>query len=110
MPAPWQSDEIIIDILEAEGSVTIIQVTTPAGVAELLADVRISDRVLLADKVHIQGLTPGAVDRAGINAVLRKLLVEADVEQIVIQGAARTTGRGKGRRPRPIRFPNQSQD
>jgi hypothetical protein len=53
----------------------------------------------------VQGLTPGALGRAGLNAIGRKLLEEADVDQIVIQGGARTTGRGKGRRPRPFRFP-----
>ena len=61
----------------------------------------LSGRVLRVDAAQIEGLTPGAIGRAGINAALRKLLVEADVEQIVIQGAVRTTGKGQGRKPDP---------
>jgi hypothetical protein len=64
-------------------------------------------RVLRVDGAHVQGLAPGALGRAGLNAIGRKLLEEADVDQIVVQGGARTTGRNKGERPRPIRFPNR---
>ena len=106
----WRQDEIKIDIVETEGSLVIIDVATPVGRARLLGDVRLSGKVLEVDAAHIEGLTPGAVGRAGINAVLRKLMVEADVEQIVIQGATRTTGKGKGRLPRPIRFPHRGSD
>jgi hypothetical protein len=44
-------------------------------------------------------LWPGARP-AGLNAIGRKLLEVTDVDQIIIQGATRTTGRNPGRIPK----------
>jgi hypothetical protein len=84
----------------------IVTITTPAGTIEIIGSVTLRERVLHLDRVHVQGLTPGALGRSGLNAIGRKLLEEADVDEIVIEGGARTTGRNKGKRPRPFRFSN----
>jgi hypothetical protein len=95
-----------VEVEEAEGSIIQAVVETPAGPLRLLASVAIVGRVLLLDGAHVGGLAPGAIGRAGLNAVGRKLLEVADVDQIIIQGSARTTGKRKGNIPRPIRFPS----
>jgi hypothetical protein len=102
----WDSAEILIEFDLVEEDEAIVLITTPAGVIEIAGAVSVAGRVLYLDGVHIQGLHPGAVGRAGLNAIGRKLLEEADVDKIVIQGGVRTTGCNKGRRPRPFRFPN----
>jgi hypothetical protein len=102
----WTSDQINIEIEAADHPVMIVTVTTPIGTIEIIGSVTRRGRVLRLDRVHVQGLAPGALGRAGLNAIGRKLLEEADVDEIVIQGGARTTGRNKGKQPRPIRFPN----
>ena len=104
----WTLDQISVEIEEAEGSIIQAVIDTPAGTLRLLASVAIVGRVLLLDGAHIGGLAPGAIGRAGLNAVGRKLVELADVDQIIIQGSARTTGRRKGNVPRPIRFPGQA--
>ena len=101
----WSLDEIAIEITEAEPPLVIVTVTTPVGSLNLTGEVKRVGRVLYCERVHVQGLQAGVLGRAGLNAVGRKILVEIDVDQIVIEGSTRTTGRGKGRTPRPIRFP-----
>ena len=85
----------------------IVRIVLPVGVMEMIGSFKLVDRVLRVDGAHVQGLARGALGRKGLNAIGRKLLEEADVDQIVIQGGVRTTGRDKGKRPRPIRFPNR---
>jgi hypothetical protein len=101
----WSLDEIAIEILEADAPVASVEIITPAGRIEVVCSIRRAGRVLYCDGVHISGLDAGAVGRAGLNAIGRKLLVEADVDRIVIKGSTRATGRTAGRVPRPIRFP-----
>jgi hypothetical protein len=103
----WDTDEIAVEIDLVDHPAMIVRITVPIGVLEVIGSISRVGRVLHFDGVHVQGLTPGALGRAGLNAIGRKLLEEADVDQIVIQGGTRTTGRNKGKRPRPIRFPNR---
>src|ERR1700687_824899 len=104
----WSSDQISVDIVDADHSVLEVVVTTPIGTMNLVASVSIVGRVMRMDGVHIDGLTPGALGRAGLNAIGRKLLEVADVDQIIIQGGARTTGQNKGKLPRAIRLDRTS--
>jgi hypothetical protein len=109
----WSSEQIVIDIEDVEhedggGKVAtmLIRVSTPAGTISILGTVSIVARVLRCDQAHVGGLTPGALGRVGLNAIGRKLLEVADVDQIIIQGSTRTTGCRSGKTPREIRFPN----
>lgn len=101
----WSNEDIEIELLFVEQDEMMVQVTTPSGTIELAGRISRIDRVLHADGVHVQGLHPGALGRTGLNAIARKLLEIADVDQIVIQGGVRTTGCNKGRAPKPFRFP-----
>jgi hypothetical protein len=72
----------------------LVELRTPMGTVSILGS------------VTREGLSPGALGRRGLNAIGRKLLDEADADQIVIEGGTRTTGLCKGRAPRTIRFPH----
>ena len=100
-------DEIAIEIDLVDHSGMIVRITVPIGTLEVIGSISRIGRVLHVDGAHVQGLAPGALGRAGLNAIGRKLLEEADVDEIVVQGGTRTTGRGKGSRPRPIRYPRR---
>jgi hypothetical protein len=101
----WTSDQITVEIDDVEHPELIVIVTTPVGAMSLMANVSIANRVLHMDRTHIGGLKPGLLGRADLNAIGRKLMELADVDQIIVQGSARTTGRNAGKTPRPIRFP-----
>ena len=100
----WDADQITVEIDLADHPVMIVRITVPVGVIDVIGSFSRIGRVLHVEGAHVQGLARGALGRAGLNAIGRKLLDEADVDEIVIQGGARTTGRSKGKRPRPIRF------
>ena len=102
----WSNDQISVEIVDADHPVLEVVVTTPIGVMSLVAGVSIVGRVLHLQGVHVEGLTPGALGRTGLNAIGRKLLEVADVDEIIIQGGTRTTGKHKGQVPSSIRFPH----
>ena len=103
----WGEDEVAVDIVEVDETILIVVITTPVGRLEMIGEFFQRGRMLVGDRVHIQGLHAGALGRRGLNAIGAKLLKEADVDKIVIQGGARTTGPGKGRVPRRIHFPGR---
>jgi hypothetical protein len=103
----WTTEDITVEIEDAEDSVMIVAITTPAGVVRICGSVTVVGRTLRIDGAHVGGVSPGALGRAGLNVIAQKLLMEADVDEIVIQGSARTSGRYRGKVPRAIRFPRR---
>ena len=103
----WSSAEIevTIDDDDFDPPTVLVRVTTPIGVVEIIGNLRPVGRDLYIDKAHVGGLAAGLLGRAGMNAIGRKLLEVADVAQLIVQGGVRTSGRGKGKIPRVVRFP-----
>jgi hypothetical protein len=102
----WDRDVIRVDIGDVDGDVMIIEVTTPVGIVQIIGKVTRVGRVLQVRGAHVDGLRGGALGRAGLNAIGRKLMEEADVDQIVTEGGTRTTGKNPERRPKVFRFPS----
>jgi hypothetical protein len=101
----WDVGEVLIEIEEAEGRTVVATVRTPVGTLTVMAELELVGRVLWVRGAHIQGLSPGALGRAGLNAVARKFLEEADADALVVEGGSRTTGARPWHFPRPFRFP-----
>lgn len=104
----WDSALIEVLLDDVEDDEVIVEIVTPVGTLEVAGCVSIIGRVLYVKGAHAQGLTSGALKRAGLNAICRKVLEVANVDEIVIQGGVRTTGRNQGRPPKPFRFPRHS--
>jgi hypothetical protein len=102
----WSEADITLEIDEVDEDVMIVVIATPVGKLQIIGNITRIGRVLHVRKAHVDGLHPGALCRAGLNAIGRKLLEEADVDQIIIEGGTRTTGQNAGRPPRPFRFPS----
>jgi hypothetical protein len=101
----WTEADILAKY-EIDGPVVSITLSTPVGIVSILGEVTTVRDELHVIRAHIGGLSPGALGRSGLNAIGRKLLELANVEKIVIQGSARTTGRRKGTVPSKIFFPH----
>lgn len=99
-------DDISIEISGVDQDVMLVEVHTPVGTMSILGNVTLVGRVLYVGRAHVDGVAPGSLGRRGLNSIGRKLLEEADADQIIIEGGTRTTGRCKGRAPRTIRFPH----
>lgn len=103
----WSSGRISLSVEETEETCVILAIGTPAGDLQIVGEVRRWDSVLHVAGVHIQGLHPGACGIEGLNDIARKVAGYFDVDEIVVEEAARTTGARKGRVPRPFRFSRQ---
>jgi hypothetical protein len=103
----WGVDDIAVKIGLVDHPVMIVRITVPVGTLEVIGSVSKMGAPSASTEPMSKVSLPGRSDGAGLNAIGRKLLEEADVDEIVIQGGARTTGRNKGARPRPIRYPGR---
>jgi hypothetical protein len=104
----WPAGSVAIAILAyGRGNTVLIEIETPAGRLEAVGELEQIGRTLYFRRAHIQGLHKGALGRAGLNAIGAEILREAEVDAVVIEGGARTTGAGpkRGRRPPPFRYP-----
>jgi hypothetical protein len=97
--------DVTVEIVDVDGSTVLAVVATPVGNVTIIGDVFLEGTVLMVRGAYIGGLQPGALGRRGLNIIGHKLLAEADVREIVIEGSTRSTGKYKGTTPRPIRFP-----
>jgi hypothetical protein len=102
----WVEADVTVEIDEADEDVLLVVISTPVGKLRIIGNITRIGRVLHVRKAHADGLHPGALGRAGLNAIGRKLLEEADVDEIIIEGGTRTTGKNAGRSPKPFRFPS----
>jgi hypothetical protein len=107
----WSSDEITLEISEEDVDfpTLVANFVTPAGVISIIGTfLDAGPDTLHIDGVHIGGLAANTIGIAGLNALGRKLLEEANVAHLIIAGSTRTSGRCEGRTPRIIRFPRGS--
>lgn len=104
----WTLERIEVTVSDVDGDVMLVSISTPVGCVEILGRVAVIDGLLIVEAAHVQGLTPGALGRAGLNAIARKLMREADAHGIVVEGSTRTTGGTRGRKQRPFRYPRQA--
>ena len=89
-----------------------MRVETPIGdlpvMGEPAQDISSGD-VLRVTGVHTNALfgsrlAASAIGLANLQVIAQAFLVEYGYEQLVLEGAVRTSGKQKGARPRPIRF------
>jgi hypothetical protein len=97
---------MIIQIIEEQSNVVVARIITGTGTLLVLSEVALIAGVLTLRGLHIQGENVGMNELSvtGIRNVMRDAMESLDVDEIVIEGAARTTGANPGRRPRRLRF------
>jgi hypothetical protein len=104
----WSASDVrfeLIDDLSGDPVVTI-EIATPQGTILIMGEPRISGRTMIAASVHMHGVDVGAnaIGAAVLRVVADAFLREMDLDELVIEGALRTTGTKPGSRPRPLRF------
>src|ERR1700682_1775108 len=107
----WTICDVTISVEEADHDLIDVVITTPVGRLEIMGLVSVIGRVLRIDGAHIGGdIRRGGLNRSGFHVVACKILREIDVDQIVIKGGARSTGKYRGKVPAAFRFPHGKGD
>jgi len=100
----WTEAHIVAEY-EIDGPVVSITLTTPVGVVSILGEMTIVGDDLHIIRAHVGGLHPGALGRAGLNAIGRKLLEmpmskkSSFREALERRGSARGESLGKSASP-----------
>ena len=104
----WQADDVDFDLIDGatDHPVVSVMIKTPLGTLELMAEPIFGERRLVLRGLHVQSddLRANTLGPANLRRLAEIAMERLDCDEIVIEGAVRTTGAGKGRRPRPTRF------
>ncbi|HVB68865.1 MAG TPA: hypothetical protein VNE67_13525 [Acetobacteraceae bacterium] len=71
---------------------------------EVLGTVRIAGRTARILALHVQGAGPGSLGISGLRGLAGWAMEVLDVDELRIEGAARTSGAGPGRTPGTLVF------
>lgn len=86
------------------GSIATLLVRTPWGEIRIMGEIVEVGGRLHARGVHVSGVGPNRLGTAGLATIARAFAEVFDVDEILVEGAARTSGASPGRRPRPFRW------
>ena len=103
----WRTDEIKFIISEdlTKGPVLTVEIVTPAGVIYAMAEPVEQGRTLTLKGFHIQAVSDARLFGPGNLRFLAELVMEMmDHDELIVEGAVRTSGDRKGHRPRSRRF------
>lgn len=108
MKLMWTKDDIAFYFVHEATyqPVYTVEIHTPDGVISVMAEPEMVGDALYLRGFHIQGEDISMNDLGAHR--LRNLadiaMEDMDCHELVVEGAVRTTGAGRGRKPRPVRF------
>jgi hypothetical protein len=109
----WRRSDIrfMLETNLSQGQAATMRIETPVGDLLVMGEPAQdrSGHVLDVSGVHTNApfgspLAANAIGLANLRVIGQAFLMEFGYEQLVLEGAVRTSGRRKGTRPRPIRF------
>lgn len=104
----WTAADIRIVVTDdlSEDNALTVRLSTPAGTLAMLAEVRFVDRRMVLSGVHTHGedMGPRQFGMVRLRWLAQAVMEAVDCDEIVLEGAVRTTGAGPGRRPGILRF------
>ena len=102
----WRADDIdfhLVADLTAKPLVTI-EISTPDGSVVVMAEPEERGRTLILWRLHMEGAVANAFGPANLRVLADVVMERMNYDDIIIEGAARTSGANPGRRPGPLRF------
>jgi hypothetical protein len=90
----------------SEGEVATIKVSAGGAALFVMGEIKEDGKKLVVSGVHIstEGVNPNEVGVRNLRQLVRAIMEIAGYDEIVVEGAIRTTGAHPGRRPHSIRF------
>jgi hypothetical protein len=104
----WRAEDVSFVLLDDEtsDSVVTVEITVPGGRLLAMAEPLAMGRTLVLRALHMhgEGIGPNQVGTANLKILAGVIMERMDFDELVVEGADRTTGANPGRRPRPLRF------
>lgn len=106
----WTASEITFELLDdlSDDPVVTLRIGTPAGVLLAMAIPEADGNRLILRSAHIngegQGFGSGHVGMANLLVIGNAFVERFEYDELVVEGAVRTSGRRNGHRPRALRF------
>jgi hypothetical protein len=104
----WRAEDVSFVLLDDQTSdpVVTVEITVPGGRLLAMAEPLAIGRTLVLRGLHLhgEGIDANQVDIANPKVVAHVILERMNLDELVVEGADRTTGANPGRRPRPLRF------
>jgi CTP-dependent riboflavin kinase len=105
----WTKDDIRILLVDdmTDHPIVTARITTPDGEVTVMAEANEVNQCLILRNFHIHGenIRPRQFGYARLRSLVSAVIDTLEnYDEIIIEGAVRTSGAGKGHRPRPIRF------
>jgi hypothetical protein len=102
----WAIEDITFEMVNdlTDDPVVTLFVSTPAGGLAFTAEPILRGKTLILRRTHVQGSRPGAVGGPNLAVIAQAVMRGMDIDELIVEGAFRTTGARPGRRPSPIRY------
>ena len=106
LPDRWCDSEISFEIIDdlTDDPVVAVWVRCPAGVLAFMGEPEMLGNVMVVRQTHVQDSLRNVVGPATLRLLARVVMERMQLDELIIEGAVRTTGANPGRHPRPIRF------
>ena len=95
---------MIINFEETEGNTVRILVEWGVDTLEIVAELEMDGKIMVARGVHIQGPGKNRLGWPKLRGLAEDLMEKLELDELRIEGATRTSGAGPGRKPRPRVF------
>lgn len=92
---------IVVDDDLSDDPIVTAEISTPAGRLKLMADVDIVGRRLRLKGLHMHGdgFGPSEFGAGNLRRLTEAVMERLDCDEIIVEGAARTSGANPGRAP-----------
>src|SRR5208282_2537574 len=94
----------ILDFEIAPGDVVLVRLARDAAEIEAAFYVRLTGRAAMLSRFDIQGAGRNTLGWTTLRTLAHSVMELLDVDELRIEGAARTSGANPGRRPTPLVF------
>jgi hypothetical protein len=104
----WTAEDIDIVLVDeaSEGDVITVRVSLGGAALLLMGEIKEDGKRLVASGVHIssEGVNPNEIGVANLRRVARAVMEVGRYDEIIVEGAVRTTGAPPRHRPGSLRF------
>ncbi len=104
----WNVEDVRIVLVDevTEGGVVTVEVSAGGACLLIMGEIEEDSRRLVATGVHVSstGVDPNEVGIVNLRQIAKAIMEMGDYDEIVVEGAVRTTGAHPGHKPRAIRL------